>query len=98
MNTITLSRYTQLNCITDIYEPKYSTKEVIIAKGKIKKSKLDLKIVFSRVNPTSEYSGAWYLPRNRALKYKEFINNGLRCVSIPFKEFKKISYITREDI
>lgn len=102
--SITLSKYTQLNFIGDILEPHYNgdydgtqgKAEVYIAKYKIRRNKRDIKLKFSNVNPTSAYSGDWYLPRKNALKYKTFINNGLQCVAVPWSEFKKLILINEE--
>lgn len=84
-----IPKYTQLNLIADVWEPKYSTNEVIIAKHKITRSKLDIHLKFKDVNPTSDYYGDWFISRKEAISRKTFNNNGLACVVIPFHKFQK---------
>lgn len=97
---ITLSKYIQLNCIKDVWEPKYSTNEVYIACWKVDRSKLDIKLVFPKVNPTSEYYGDWFITKKQAKRRKKFDNNGLSCYVVPWSEFTKlrIDNISKEEI
>lgn len=92
-----LSKFTQLNFIHEVLAPRYHDKTVIIATHRIKRSKLDIKLKFDGVSETSEYAGYWFLPRNKALKYKDFNNNGLLCKAIPWAAFQKLELIERED-
>lgn len=95
----TISKYTQLNYIGDIFEPRYSTNDVLISTGKVTRSKLDIKLKFEKVNDTSEYAGYWFVPRKTVTKYrKKFDNNGRQCYIIPWHEFEKLELISREDI
>jgi hypothetical protein len=86
-------KFHQFNCIADIYEPRYSTNDVLIAVGKLKRSKKDIKLVFSKVNPTSEYAGEWYITHKKAMSYRSKMdNNGLDCKVIPWDAFSPIEY------
>lgn len=93
----TVSKFTQLNYIGDILEPKYSTNEVYIATHKVNRSKLDIKLKFQKVNDTSEYAGLWYLPRKKATRRKTYDNNGLACYIVPWSEFEKLELSDREE-
>lgn len=88
----TLNKYTQLNLIDDIKEPHYNghDPEVYIAKWKVNRSKLDIKLRFAGVNPTSGFYGDWYLPRKRATSRKTININGLECYVIKWQEFDKL--------
>lgn len=98
-DTTTLSKYYPLNAITDIFEPRYNDETVLIAEDKIKRSPLDIKLRFSKVNDTSDYSGDWYIKRKDAVKYRRKVNNnGKLCLVIPFSEFKKLKLVDREYI
>lgn len=91
-----ISKYIQLNTIPDVWEPKYSTNEVYIACHKVNRSKLDIKLRFSKVNPTSEYYGDWFITRKKARSYrKRYDNNGKQCYAIPMSVFEKLT-ITNE--
>lgn len=86
-----IDRFTQLNCITDVWEPKYSTDEVLIACWKVDRSKLDIKLRFPRVNETSEYYGDWFITHKKAKSYrKRFDNNGVNCYVIPWEAFEPL--------
>lgn len=87
----TLDKFTQLNFIGDIWAPKYSTNEVYIAPYKINRSKLDIKLRFSKVNDTDEWTGDWFISRKKAKSFrKKFDNNGLQCYVVPLNELEKL--------
>lgn len=94
--SITLSKYTHLNYIDDVDEPKYSTNEVIIANFKITRSKYDIKFKFRSVGPTSEYAGTYFLTKKDAMKGKQRKNNGLSCRVVSWDKFKKLNIIDEE--
>lgn len=104
----TLSKYTQLNFIGDIwephyngYEPDFNKAEVYIAKWKIDRSKLDIKLRFSKVSDTSDFTGDWFISRKKAKLFrKKFNNNGMECYVIPWTAFEPliIDNSGREDI
>lgn len=93
-----VGKYTQLNYIGDIWEPHYNgdpdgTKgkaEVYIAKKKVTRSKLDIKLRFTKVGDTSAYTGAWYLRKKDVPKRTKFDNNGLECYIVPWTKFERL--------
>lgn len=90
----TLSKFTQLNYIGDIFEPHYSSRSVYIATYKVSRSKLDIKLKFSKVNESSEYAGYWFIPKKTVHKYRrKFDNNGLTCYVVPMSEFEPLKII-----
>ena len=94
----TLSKYTQLNYIGDIWEPHYSSNSVYIASWKVKRSKLDIKLSFSKVSDTSEWAGQWFLARKNVTKCrKKFDNNGLECYVVPLAQLEQFQYNEREE-
>lgn len=93
---ITLDKLTPLNFIGDVWEPLYHSDVVYIDVNKIKRSKLDIKLRFAKVNESSGYAGDWFLPRSKALKgRKKFNNKGRICVAIPFSEFEHLEISER---
>lgn len=82
-----VSKFTQLNYIHDVWEPHYNggKAEVYIACWKVKRSKLDIKLVFGKVNDTSDFAGVWFIPRKKVMRCKIFNNNGLDCFVVPWK-------------
>lgn len=92
----TLPKFTQLNFIGDIYHPNYSKDVVYIACHKINRSKLDIKLRFSQVEPTNEYAGDWFITRKKAKSFrKKFDNNKLQCFVIPMSAFERIEVSVR---
>lgn len=84
-------KYEQFNTIIDVWEPKYSTEEVYVACWKIDRSKLDIKLRFSKVNPTSDYWGDWFISRKRVVRLKKkYDNNGAECYVIPLSVLEKL--------
>lgn len=86
-----LSKFAQLNAITDIWEPHYSSNSVYIACYKVNRSKLDIKLRFKKVSDTSEYAGTWFISRKKAKSFrKKFDNSGMECYVIPWSAFEKL--------
>lgn len=91
-----IDKYTPLNAINDVWAPKYSTQEAYIACWKVNRSKLNIKLTFSKISDSNEYSGAWYISKKDAKKYKKkFDNNGVECYVIPMSAFSKLEYNNR---
>jgi len=86
----TLPKFTQLNAVTDVLEPRYSTRDVLVACYKVNRSKLDIKLSFPSVSPTSEYYGEWFITKKQAKSRKKFNNNGLDCYVINWDEFEQV--------
>jgi len=86
------NKFTQFNFIGDIYEPRYNggNYEVYIACWKVKRSKLDIKLRFTKVNPTSQFYGDWYLSHKKAITRKKFNNNGMECYVIKWEHFQPL--------
>lgn len=83
-----IPKFEPLNFIDSVWEPKYSSGEVIIAKHKINRSKNDIHLRFKDVNETSGYYGDWFISLKEVKKgRKTFNNNGLECYVIPFEKF-----------
>lgn len=92
-----LSKFTQLNAITDIWEPHYSSNSVYIACWKINRSKLDIKLRFEKVNDYSEYAGDWFISKKKAKSFrKKMDNNGMSCYVIPWGAFDKLTLNERD--
>ena len=86
--------------ITDVYEPRYSKRDVIIARNKVVNG-LN-KIKFSRINEQSArfYGGlsdsdieklkneTFYFIVDDINKLERFVNNGKVCVLIPLTELE----------
>jgi hypothetical protein len=86
-----LSKFTMLNFIGDVFEPRYHDGMVLIACSKVDRSRLDIKLRFPKVSETSEYAGDWFISRKKAKSYrKKFNNNGLNCYAIPFEAFEPL--------
>lgn len=103
---ITLSKYTQLNAITDIWEPHYNgdfdgsqgKAEVYIAAWKVKRSNKDIKLRFEKVNDTSVYAGDWFISLKKLKSFRKRIeNNGLECYVIPWTAFERLEINDREE-
>ena len=93
---IQLDKFTQLNVIDDVWEPKYSTNEVYVDCWKVNRSKLDIKLRFPKVNDTSDYAGEWFITRKKARSYrKKFDNNGMECYVIPMTVFERFEVSER---
>ena len=98
MNIAVIDKFTPLNYIDDVFEPKYSEKVVYIASWKITRSKYDIHLVFPRVNDTSEFAGDWFISRKKAMSYKKlYDNNGMKCRVIPWSEFSKLTRSERSE-
>lgn len=94
-----VDKFTQLNFIGDIWQPKYSTNEVYIACYKVKRNKRDIKLKFSEVGATSEYAGDWFISRKEALKCKKkFDNNGMECYAIEWSRFEPLEISERSEL
>lgn len=98
-----LDKFTQLNSISDIWAPHYNggDPEVYIAEWKIRRSKLDIKLRFARVNNSSTFAGTWFITHKKAKSFRrKFDNNGLKCFVIPWSAFEelKIDNLSRERI
>lgn len=92
---ITIDKYKPLNFIGDIWAPKYSSAEVYIACWKVKRSKLDIKIRFSKVNPTDEWAGDWWISHKKIRSFKKkFDNNKLECYVVPLSALEKLTINT----
>lgn len=87
-----VDKFQQLNFIGDILEPHYSSNSVYIANYKISRSKLDIKLRFSKVSPRSEFAGDWYISKKKAMMHRGIINNnGLECRVIPWSAFEPLT-------
>lgn len=99
-----VSKYDQLNYIGDIWQPHYNgdtgdgTKaEVYIAKWKVKRSKHNIKLKFSKVSDTSMYSGLWFITKKNAITRSGFDNNGLECYVVPWSKFERLIINEKDD-
>lgn len=87
---IIIPKYTPLNYIDDVWEPKYSENMVYIAKHKIDRSKNDIHLTFPKVNETSGYYGDWFISLKEVKRgRKTFNNNGLACYAVDFSKFRR---------
>lgn len=81
--------HTPMALVDWIWEPRYSTQDFIVDK-RVKYMKADyLKIRFSKVNETSEWSGDWYVSKKEAGRRK-YNNNGKECFVISLDKLKRI--------
>lgn len=89
-----ITHYKQLNFIGDVWNPRYSTKDVLIACYKVRRSKLDIKLRFSKVEDGQAWSGDYYIKRSDITKLrKRFNNSGMACYAVPLDKLQKIEYI-----
>lgn len=91
-----VDKYRQLNFIGDVWEPRYSTKEVLIAKHKIDRSKLDIKFTFKNIR-ANERHGDMFLARKDVGRKIE-MNNGLPCYVVPLSKFQILEVSERSEL
>lgn len=98
-----IDKYTQLNCIADIWAPHYNgdNPEVYIATWKVTRSKLPIKLKFAKVNNTSQFAGYWYITPKTIKSFRQrYNNNGVKCYVVPWTAFERleIDNLSRERI
>ncbi len=98
------TKYDPLNFIGDVWAPHYNgdvgdgnKAEVYIAKWKVKRSKHDIKLRFSKVNDTSIYAGDWFITKKNAITRSGFDNNGMACYIVPWSKFERLEISERDE-
>lgn len=99
------TKYDQLQYVDWVWEPHYNgdpdgtrgKAEVYISKNRLRKSKLDIKLKFEKVGPTSAYAGLWFLRRKDIPTRTKFDNNGLECYVVPWSKFEKLEIVERDE-
>lgn len=82
--------------IDRVFEPRYSTKDALVDFKTVKYSTAEnLKIVFSKVQETSEWYGGWTISKKEALKSKKLMNFGRECLVIPLSKLSRIGLSER---
>lgn len=85
-----LQRLDQVRVIDDVWQPRYSTKDCLIACWKIDKAHTNhIKIIFSKAGAQK---GPWYISKKMAQKCKKFDNHGVECYIIPMDKLEHIEY------
>lgn len=84
-------KHTPFGLVDFVWEPRYSTKDFLVDKRRLKKMKVDdFKVRFSKVNSTSEWGGDWRFSRDDLKRVKTFNNNGLPCYVVGLDKLKRI--------
>ena len=88
----TLCKHTPLGLVDWVWEPRYSTRDFIVDKDRLNDLKpSQLKVRFSKVSPTNEWAGDWFISKAEAGRRK-FDNNGLECYVISLDKLQRIEY------
>lgn len=89
-------QHTPFSFIDRVWEPRYSTEDALIDLHTVKKAKVaDLKIVFSKVQETSEWYGGWTITKKQAMKSPKTMNFGRECLAIPLNKLSRIELSER---
>lgn len=90
-----LNKFDQVRYIDDVWHPRYSTKDLLVARWKIDKAKTDhIKFNFPKAN---SMKGDWYANRKQIKKCKKFINNGLVCYVVPLSMLEELTVNERDE-
>lgn len=85
-----LCKHTQFGLVDWVWQPRYSTHDFLVSKGRLKHIKVnDFKVRFPKVNDTSEWAGDWHITK-KDLTRKSFNNNGLDCYVVSLDKLKRI--------
>lgn len=88
----TLCKHTPLGLVDWVWEPRYSTRDFIVDKDRLNDLKpSQLKVRFSKVSPTNEWAGDWFISKAEAGRRK-FNNNGKECYVISLDKLQRIEY------